>query len=118
MTIDGKVYQSISGAPVGQPSWLLLFRLANRPLDFALTTAAACLLVWFRFAHLANGPWEWDETAFARAILDFDLAGYFPHPPGYPGWIAIGHVFDLVAPEPLVALQWASAVFSVVALWP
>jgi len=97
---------------------VLLFGFANRRLDFVFTFAIAALLAWVRFAHLADGPWEWDETAFARAVLDFDLAAYFPHPPGYPGWIAIGHLFNAIAPEPLVALQWASAGFSVLALWP
>jgi hypothetical protein len=81
-----------------------------------LVTAAS--LAWIRFGHLSDGPWEWDETAFARALLDFDIAAYFPHPPGYPGWIAIGHLFNVIAPEPLVALQWASAGFSILALWP
>jgi hypothetical protein len=97
---------------------LLLFRLSNWRVDLVLTLAAVGTLAWFRFAHLANGPWEWDEAAFARAVLDFDLAAYFPHPPGYPGWIALGRVFDVFASEPLVALQWASAAFSVAALWP
>jgi hypothetical protein len=86
-------------------------------VDLALTLVAVGVVAWSRFAHLASGPWEWDEAAFARAVLDFDLAAYFPHPPGYPGWIALGRVFDLFAPEPLVALQWASAAFSVAALW-
>lgn len=99
-------------------SRILLFQLSNWRVDLALTFAAVGIVAWVRFGHLANGPWEWDEAAFARAILDFDLAAYFPHPPGYPGWIAIGRVFDLFAPEPLVALQWASAAFSIVALWP
>jgi hypothetical protein len=95
-----------------------LLRVEPQWLDW-LTTAAAVLLVgWFRFAHLASGPWELDEAAFARAIIDYDLVGYFPHPPGYPGWIAIGHVANLFAAEPYVALQAASAVFSIFALWP
>jgi len=109
--------------PNGRPSrrlWrsLLLFRLSSWPVDLALTLAVVGIITWVRFGHLANGPWEWDEAAFARAVLDFDLAAYFPHPPGYPGWIALGRVFDRFAPEPLVALQWASATFSVAALWP
>jgi hypothetical protein len=117
--IDTRSNTSENGRPPGR--WarrLLLFRLSNWRVDFALTLAAVGVVAWVRFAHLANGPWEWDEAAFARAILDFNLAAYFPHPPGYPGWIALGHVFDLFAPEPLAALQWASAAFSVVALWP
>jgi hypothetical protein len=95
----------------------LLFRLKNRRVDALLTAVTAVLLAVSRFALLANGPWEWDEVAFARGVLDFDLAAYFPHPPGYPGWLAVGHALTPIFGEPMVALQVASAAFSVVALW-
>ena len=96
---------------------LLLFRLPNRALDVALTSATAALVIWSRFALLADGPWEWDETLFARGILHFELAAHFPHPPGFPGWLAIGHLLTPLTGDPLLALQLASAAFSVVALW-
>jgi len=51
-------------------------------------------------------------------MLHFELAAHFPHPPGFPGWLAIGHVLLPFAAEPLRALQWASAAFSILALWP
>jgi hypothetical protein len=50
-------------------------------------------------------------------MLHFELAAHFPHPPGFPGWLAIGRLLLPLAREPLVALQWASAGFSVAALW-
>jgi hypothetical protein len=96
---------------------ILLFRLPNRALDVALTSATAALLIWSRFALLADGPWEWDETLFARGILHFELAAHFPHPPGFPGWLAIGHLLTPLTGDPLLALQFASAAFSVAALW-
>jgi hypothetical protein len=95
----------------------LLFRLQNRVYDLGLTLAVALVVGWSRFGCLADGPWEWDEVAFARAVIDFDLAAYFPHPPGFPGWLAIGHLLTPIAGEPLLALQLGSAAFSVVALW-
>jgi hypothetical protein len=95
----------------------LLFRLQNTTLDTVATVATALLVFISRFAYLANGPWEWDETLFARGILHFELAAHFPHPPGFPGWIAIGHCLTPVVGDPLLALQIASAAFSVVALW-
>jgi hypothetical protein len=97
---------------------LLLFRFADRSLDVMATVAVALLVGWSRFGLLANGPWEWDEAIFARGILDFNLAAHFPHPPGFPGWLAIGHLLMPLAGEPLTALQWGSAALSVVALWP
>ncbi|MFV2071931.1 MAG: hypothetical protein ACC742_04670 [Thermoanaerobaculales bacterium] len=97
---------------------LLLFRCRNRLVDLALSLVVAMIVVWSRFTLLADGPWEWDEVAFARGVLEFDLAAYFPHPPGYPGWLAIGHLLTpLAGGASLVALQWASAAFSVAALW-
>ncbi len=84
---------------------LLLFRLPDRRLDAIATVAAALLVVVSRFAFLANGPWEWDETLFARGILHFDLAAHFPHPPGFPGWLAIGHLLTPAVGDPLRALQ-------------
>ena len=96
---------------------LLLFRLPNRRLDVIATTATALLVVVSRFAYLANGPWEWDETLFARWILHFELAAHFPHPPGFPGWLAFGHLLTPLVGDPLRALQLASAAFSVAALW-
>lgn len=96
---------------------LLLFGTADRRLDAGLTALAAALLAWSRFAFLARGPWEWDETLFARGILHFELAAHFPHPPGFPGWLAVGHLLTPFTGDPLRALQLASAAFSVAALW-
>ncbi len=80
---------------------------------------AVALLAWSRFALLASGPWEWDETLFARGLMRFELAAHFPHPPGFPGWLALGHlVLTLGRCEPLRALQLASAALSVLTLWP
>ena len=96
---------------------LLLFRLPNRKLDAIATVGAALLVAVSRFSFLANGPWEWDETLFARGILHFDLAAHFPHPPGFPGWLAIGYLLTPIVDDPLRALQIGSAAFAVAALW-
>jgi hypothetical protein len=97
---------------------LLLWRLAPTWVDVVLTAAVVVALAWSRFALLASGPWEWDETLFARGMLHFELAAHFPHPPGYPGWLALGLLLEPFVDEPLRALQVASAALSLVALWP
>ena len=99
------------------PKGLLLFGLESRTLDAFATAVAASIVAVSRFGFLANGPWEWDETLFARGILHFELAAHFPHPPGFPGWLALGHLLTPLTGDPLAALQLASAVFSVAALW-
>jgi hypothetical protein len=76
------------------------------------------LLLWSRFGLLASGPWEWDECNFSRGLIDFDLAAHFPHPPGFPGWIAIGRIIRWLVPVvPITALQVASAAASIVTVW-
>ncbi len=95
-----------------------LWGLADVRLDVALTAVAVAGLLWSRFFLLASGPWEWDETLFARGMLHFEMAAHFPHPPGFPGWLAVGRLMLPLAGEPLIALQWASAAASVLCLWP
>lgn len=99
-------------------SWLRLWGLGNRRLDLVLTLLTVAVLVVSRFALLASGPWEWDETIFARGMLDFSLAAHFPQPPGFPGLLALGHLLLPVAGAPYEALQLVSALASVLLLWP
>ena len=98
--------------------WFLLWGLENRRLDLTATLATAVLLVLSRACLMASGPWEWDETIFARGMLHFELAAHFPQPPGFPGLLALGHLLWPLAGSPYQALQWVSAIASVLALWP
>jgi len=105
-------------APAGTRSWVLLWGVEPLWLDALLTTATLLGLLLSRLALLASGPWEWDETLFARGLMHFELGAHFPHPPGFPGWLALGQATRLIVGEPLVALQVASALLSVIAVWP
>jgi len=99
--------------------WTLhLWGLADRRLELTATVVTVLALAWTRFAFLASGPWEWDETLFARGILRFDIHAHFPHPPGFPLWLALGWLVSPLVSEPLRALQLLSAAFSVLTLWP
>ena len=106
---------AVSGSPL---DGILLFGLRRRSIDLLATVAVVAFLLWSRFSLLASGPWEWDETIFARGIFDFDLVSHFPHPPGFPGWMALGHLFLPLGGTPLRSFQLASALLSVLALWP
>ncbi len=110
------------GADPGRAGdWLdrvLLFGCRWRWGDGLLTALTASLLLWSRFGLMASGPWEWDETLFANGIYYFSLTAHYPQPPGFPGWIWLGHLLYLLTPTPLEALQIASAFLSVIALWP
>lgn len=111
--------QAGSGLPRddGRSPWLL-WGTASPRLDLALTVLTALALLGSRFALLASGPWEWDETIFARGMLHFQLAPHFPQPPGFPGLLALGHVLLPLAGEPIVALQWVSALATIAMVWP
>lgn len=106
------------GAAAPSTSPLRLWGLVRRRLDLALTGLTVVLLAASRLVLLASGPWEWDETIFARGMLDFSLAAHFPHPPGFPGFLALGHLLLPVSGEPYRALQLVSALASILALWP
>ena len=95
-----------------------LLGLADRRLDLAVTAAAAAVLAASRLLLLANGPWEQDEAIFARSLLDFAPLQHFPHPPFFPGWLALGSLLAPLVGEPLVALQLLSALASLLTLWP
>lgn len=102
-----------------EPIWTTtLWGLSSRTLDRWLTAATVGLLAASRFFLLARSPWEQDETLFARALMGFDLAAHFPHPPGFPLWLALGSLVEPLAATPLQALQWLSAAASVLTLWP
>jgi hypothetical protein len=101
------------------PTWTWrLWGLPNAQLDFVATLAALALLVWSRFALLPSGPWERDETVFSRGLLKFDLPSAFPHPPGFPLWMALGWLLRPFVPEPLRGFQLLSATASCLTLFP
>lgn len=90
----------------------------RRSLDRLATLTTLLLLLASRFALLPSGPWEWDETLFARGLLRFDLHAHFPHPPGFPLWILLGKAVLPLVSDSLQALQLLSALASCLTLWP
>mgnify|MGYP007030113824 CR=1 FL=1 len=95
-----------------------LWGIGSRPLDTLATVATVALLVASRLLFLPSGPWEWDETLFARGILRFDLRAHFPHPPGFPLWMLLGWLVHPLVSEPLRGLQLLSSLASCATLWP
>jgi len=95
-----------------------LWGLAEARLEAAATLATLALLLVSRFALLPSGPWEWDETLFARGLLKFDLPAHFPHPPGFPLWMALGWVMLRLVGDPLRGFQLLSAAASCLAVFP
>lgn len=95
-----------------------LWGLTSPRADVLATLVTVAALAASRFALLPSGPWDWDETLFARGILKFDLPGHYPHPPGFPLWMLLGWLVHFFVSEPLVGLQLLSAAASCLTLWP
>jgi len=95
-----------------------LWGLTDGRLEAAATLATLALLVASRFALLPSGPWEWDETLFARGLLKFDLPAHFPHPPGFPLWMALGWAMSPLVGDPLRGFQLLSAAASCLVMFP
>lgn len=57
--------------------------------------------------------WEFDEPLFMSAIEHYEPLVHHPPPPGYPLFIAVGHVVNAVTRDPFPALVGISAVSSV-----
>jgi hypothetical protein len=95
-----------------------LWGFASARVEAAATAATLALLAASRFALLPSGPWEWDETLFARGLLAFDLPAHFPHPPGFPLWMALGWVMLRLVSDPLLGFQILSAAASCLTLFP
>lgn len=92
---------------------------APRRTTAVLASLAALLGVLLsRLLLLPDGPWEQDEALLAAGVVDFDPAKHMPLPPGFPLWILLGRLVRMCgAADPVLALQIASSVLSVVGLW-
>ena len=90
----------------------------GRPWSHLVSACVLGGLLASRLLCLPRGPWEQDEALLASGVLDFDPARHMPLPPGFPLWVALGRLVRLLGvSDPLVALQVASALLSVVAAW-
>ena len=97
--------------------WPLL-RVGGPGASAAASVAALAALLASRLLLLPSGPWEQDEALMACGVIDFDPARHMPLPPGFPLWVAIGKAVRLAGvTDPVRALQLASSVLSVVAIW-
>lgn len=88
--------------------------------DAALTLAVAALVALSRWLGFPASIWDIDEAIFANALVDFDPAGNYPHPPFFPLWVGLGSGLLRLLPglDPTLALRLLSAALSVWMLWP
>jgi hypothetical protein len=77
--------------------------LTSRERGIAASAAIVCALT--RFLAMARSLWDWDEALFVLGMRHYDVALHHPHPPGFPVYIALGHLMRLVIPDDFRALQ-------------
>ncbi len=83
-----------------------------------MKAARWCLLALYAALLVATAPrWPdgWDGVGFVESVRDFDLARFRPHPPGYPVYVALLRLADLLASTPLRACILVAAASGAVA---
>jgi hypothetical protein len=82
----------------------------NRHRLILLSIALLCAAT--RFLALAKSVWEWDEALLVLGMRDYNVGLHHPHPPGFPVFIALGHLFRFITPNDFRALQAINIVAS------
>lgn len=66
----------------------------------ALVAALAILAVVLRWSDRARYALTWDAHMFMLALERYDVNALRPHAPGYPAYVALGHVANLFLADP------------------
>jgi hypothetical protein len=67
--------------------------------DALIAAALALVTVATRLPFRSHRVFNWDAVNFVLALHDYDVRLHHPHPPGYPVFIAMGRVLQLVIPD-------------------
>ena len=60
---------------------------------------------------------DWDSVNFALGLRDYNLVANRPHPPGFPVYIFLGKLFNVLIRNEVLSLTLLSAVSGVLALF-
>jgi hypothetical protein len=72
--------------------------------DGAIAVVFALLTIATRVPFRSHRVFNWDAVNFVLALHDYDVRLHHPHPPGYPVFVAMGRVAQLVIPDANTAL--------------
>ncbi len=93
--------------------WLDLDRVH---LDRIASLGLLAGVVAARVAVFPRSIWEQDEAYLACGVVEYDVAAFHPHVPGFPLWVLLGKLVEPLVSAPERALQWVSVVLSVVGI--
>ncbi len=79
-------------------------RSTQHSADAAIAAALALVTIAMRLPFRSHRVFNWDAVNFVLALHDYDVRLHHPHPPGYPVFIAMGRVLQLLLPDPNTAL--------------
>lgn len=88
----------------------------------ALWSESSLSLLLFFLTLLTRLPFHsqmlfnWDAANFAFALNVFDVTRHFPHPPGYPYFVALGRLLNLFQLQANASLTLEAALFSALAV--
>lgn len=89
------------------------------PTPLMLAIALPLLLgLALRFWFLPGYLEVMDAIFFANGVQRYSVSTLSPHWPGYPVYIWIGQLFNLVFNNPVVSLHWVSALAASFITWP
>ncbi|MCA1724567.1 MAG: DUF2723 domain-containing protein [Thermomicrobia bacterium] len=92
----------------------------GRRADAMIAAAFALLTVATRLPFRSHRAFNWDAVNFVLALHDYDVRLHHPQPPGYPVFVAMGRVLQVVIPDPnnaLVAVAMLLSAGAVAALY-
>lgn len=78
------------------------------------------LLTSFVLRLLFMSPWleDWDSVQFALGLHEFSIVEHQPHPPGYPLYILLGRVANLIFLNDTKSLTAISAFLGTLSVVP
>ena len=82
----------------------------------ALALAAAALLL--RLLTAPSAVDSLDAILFVRGLERYSVMEARPHWPGYPVYMAVGHVFELIRGDAEASLRLVSILASSLSVWP
>jgi hypothetical protein len=87
-----------------------------RWLTPALVVIGTAALVASRVVARQASLWEWDDVVFLLALDQFAPQNQVPHPPFYPGYVALGRLARPLLGNGILALTWLSVAASCLAV--